>query len=109
MIPPGYAQFAPEVPEALEWIIAEALTKDPEERCQTAKDMLGKLRRLKQRIESGALPTSPSDLSRSSPPQPSFVPTTNSNISLAERETTLQEAGSHVEALGCAGHLEGGN
>src|ERR1041384_6806087 len=41
------------VPEALEWIVAEALTKDPDERCQTAKELLGKLKRLKQRIEIG--------------------------------------------------------
>lgn len=60
-------QFAPEVPEALEWIIAEALTKDPDERCQTAKEMLGKLKRLKQRAETGALPISPSDFNRSIP------------------------------------------
>jgi eukaryotic-like serine/threonine-protein kinase len=87
-------QFAPEIPEALEWIIAEALTKDPEERCQTAKELLGKLRRLKQRIESGALPTSPSDLNRSLPSQFSLAPKTNSNVvSLAAQETTQQEAG----------------
>jgi len=80
--------FAHDVPEALEWIIAEALTKDPEERCQTAKEMLGKLRRLKQRIESGVLPTSPSNLNRSAPPQSSRAPTRNSNVvSLAEKET----------------------
>jgi serine/threonine protein kinase/dipeptidyl aminopeptidase/acylaminoacyl peptidase len=86
--------FAPEVPEALEWIIAEALTKDTGERCQTAKEMLGKLRRLKQRIESGALPTSPSDLNRSTPPQSSLAPATNSNfVPLSEKETTLQESG----------------
>src|SRR5687767_3938784 len=46
-------QLAPEIPDALEWIVAEALTKDPDERCQTAKEMLGKLKRLKQRMESG--------------------------------------------------------
>src|SRR6185503_3634973 len=63
--PTPVTQFAPDVPEPLEWIIAEALTKDRDERCQTAKELLGKLRRLKQRIESGALPTSPSDLDRS--------------------------------------------
>jgi len=63
--PTPITQFAPDVPEPLEWIVAEALTKDREERCQTAKELLGKLRRLKQRIESGALPTSPSELSRS--------------------------------------------
>lgn len=86
--------FAPEVPEAFERIIAEAMTKDPEERCQTAKEMLGKLRRLKQRIESGALPTSPSALNRSVPPPSSVAPATNSNVvSLAERETMVQEAG----------------
>ena len=86
-------QLAPEVPEALEWIIGEALTKDIEERCQTAKEMLRKLRRLKQRIESGALPTSPSDLSRSVPPS-ALAPAINSNVvSLAAKETTLQEAG----------------
>src|ERR1044072_4821502 len=83
--------FTSEVPEALEWIIAEALTKDPEERCQTAKEMLAKLRRLKQRIESGALPTSPSDLNRS---VSSLATGSDSNaVSLAAKDTTLQEAG----------------
>ncbi|MGH9908164.1 MAG: protein kinase domain-containing protein, partial [Pyrinomonadaceae bacterium] len=85
--------FATEVPEALEWIIAEALTKDPEERCQTAKEMLRKLRRLKQRIESGALPTSPSELDRSISLHSSLAPTTNPNVlSLGAKGTTLQEA-----------------
>ncbi|HEV8370728.1 MAG TPA: protein kinase, partial [Pyrinomonadaceae bacterium] len=91
--PQPITQFAPDVPEALEWIIAEALTKDREERCQTAKEMLGKLRRLKQRIESGALPTSPSDLNRSVSLS-SLAPATNSNVvSLAEKGTTLPEVG----------------
>src|SRR6185295_8099593 len=47
------SHFSPDIPEPLEWIVAEALTKDPEERCQTAKELLGKLKRLKQRIELG--------------------------------------------------------
>jgi Tol biopolymer transport system component len=68
------AQFAPEVPEALEWIIAEALIKDPDERCQTAKEMLGKLKRLKQRAEAGVLPTSPSEFNRSISPSSSYIP-----------------------------------
>ena len=63
--PTPMTQFAPDVPQPLEWIIAEALTKDREERCQTAKELLGKLRKLKQRIESGTLPSSPSELNRS--------------------------------------------
>lgn len=90
--------FTPEVPEALEWIIAEALTKDPEERCQTAKQMLGKLRRLKQRVESGVLPTSPSDLNRSVSSH-SLAPTTDSNpVSLPAKET--QEAKSSTIRTG---------
>ena len=52
--PPELTASIGEVPQALEWIIAEALTKDREERTQTAREMLSKLRRLKQRIESGA-------------------------------------------------------
>jgi len=90
--PPSIAQFAPDVPEALEWIVAEALIKDREERCQTAKEMLGKLKRLKQRVESGALPTSPSDLNRSTPPLPSIATATDSTrISLAAKQPTLDE------------------
>ena len=73
--PVPITQFAPDVPQALEWIIAEALTKDPDERCQTAKELLGKLKRLKQRAESGVLPTSPSELDRSISPHPSFATT----------------------------------
>jgi serine/threonine protein kinase len=84
------AQLAPDVPEPLEYIIAEALTKDREERCQTAREMLGKLRRLKQRLESGV---SISDFSRSLPPQSSIAPPLNSTPrSLSpEQERTLRE------------------
>jgi Tol biopolymer transport system component len=90
--PVPITQLVPDAPEALEWIISEALTKDPEERCQTAKEMLGKLRRLKQRIESGALPMSPSDLNRSISSHLSQAPLSNSNVaSFSERGTTLQE------------------
>ena len=89
--PTPVTQFTPDVPEPLEWIIAEALTKDRDERCQTAKELLGKLRRLKQRIESGALPTSPSELDRSasahSSPALSFPPTP----SFAARRATAAE------------------
>lgn len=71
--PTPITHFAPEVPEALELIITEALEKDVEERCQTAKEMLGKLRRLKQRIESGAMPPSSFELTPSAPPQSSVT------------------------------------
>ena len=81
------AQFAPEVPEALEWIIAEALTKDPDERCQTAKEMLGKLKRLKQRAEAGVLPTSPSEFNRSIPPPSPYMPVGAPTVNDTNRST----------------------
>lgn len=87
-------QLAPDVPEPLEYIIAEALTKDREERCQTAKEMLGKLRRLKHRIESG---TSMSDFTRSLPPHSSIAPPLSAN-SLAP--TTLRQTGRTTERSG---------
>jgi serine/threonine protein kinase len=67
--PQPITQLAPDVPEPLEYIITEALTKDREERTQTAKEMLGKLRRLKLRLESGA---SVSDFNRSLGPNTSI-------------------------------------
>ena len=83
------AQFAPEVPEALEWVIAEALTKNVDERCQTAKEMLGKLRRLKQRLESGTLSISPSEINRSAS---QISSATHSNISgLRVKQATAHE------------------
>lgn len=81
--------FAPDVPEPLEYIIAEALTKDREERCQTAKEMLGKLRRLKQRLESGA---TMSDFSRSLPPHSSIAPPLSSHPRSLQQATTLSES-----------------
>jgi eukaryotic-like serine/threonine-protein kinase len=59
--PPPVTQLAPEVPQPLEWIIGEALTKNPDERCQTAKDMLAKLKRLKRGIDMGTVTASVSD------------------------------------------------
>lgn len=53
--PTPIKKFAPDVPEALEWIIEETLAKDPHERCQTARELLGKLKRFKQRVDSGLL------------------------------------------------------
>lgn len=95
--PTPLTQFVSEVPEALEWIIAETLTKDRDERCQTAKELLGKLRRLKQRVESGGLPMSPSDLDRSlsahSSPAHSFAPLP----SRQDKQATIDEAARTTE------------
>jgi len=77
--PMPITRVAPDVPEALELIIAEALTKDPEERCQTAKEMLGKLRRFKQRVDSGTVLSSVSGINRSAQ-LPAETPIANSNL-----------------------------
>src|SRR5437773_2895917 len=46
--------YVPNVPEALEWIVTETLTKDAAGRTQTARELLKKLQRLKQRVETAA-------------------------------------------------------
>jgi serine/threonine protein kinase/Tol biopolymer transport system component len=52
--PPPPARFARDVPEALEWIVIKALTKDPEGRYQTATEFLTDLQRLKNRVGAEA-------------------------------------------------------
>jgi len=49
--PAPLARYAREVPTELERIVGKALTKDKEERYQTAKDLLVDLRRLKHKLE----------------------------------------------------------
>ena len=95
--PTPITEHVPDVPQALEWIITEALTKDREERCQTAREMLGKLRRLKQRIETG---TSTTDLDRSTPPL-SVAPPADS---LTANQATVIEA---PRSTAASGHLSG--
>lgn len=83
--PTPITHFTSEIPESLELIVTEALTKDVDERCQTAKEMLGKLKRLKQRIESGA---TPSEITRAFPPPAlSHV----SSTSLPPKQVTVSE------------------
>jgi len=52
--PRSLNSFSPEIPEALEWIVTKALTKDCDDRYQTAREMLADLRRLKQRLSATA-------------------------------------------------------
>jgi len=52
--PAPLTRFAHEVPAELERIVAKALTKEREERYQTAKDMLIDLRNLKRKLEVDA-------------------------------------------------------
>jgi len=61
--PPPLARFTRVAPAELERIVVKALTKDREERYQTAKDLLSDLGRLKQRLEVE------SEIERSAPPE----------------------------------------
>lgn len=61
--PAPLVRYAHEVPAELERIATKALTKDREERYQTAKDMLIDLRRLKRKLEVDA------EIDRTVPPE----------------------------------------
>src|SRR5262249_36118472 len=52
--PPPVSRYVSEVPEALAWVVTKALTKEREERYQTAREMLADLRSLRQRLEVAA-------------------------------------------------------
>ena len=77
--PTPITNFTTDLPEALELIVTEALTKDLDERCQTAREMLAKLKRLRHRIESGATASeithaaAPPSLSAAPPPKQSTI------------------------------------
>lgn len=51
--PPPLAQYLADAPEALQEVVTDALTKDRDARFQTAKQMLVKLQRLRQRLDAG--------------------------------------------------------
>jgi serine/threonine protein kinase/Tol biopolymer transport system component len=52
--PPALTRYITDAPEALEWIITKALTKNRDDRYQTAREMLTDLRRFKQRLDASA-------------------------------------------------------
>ena len=60
--PRSLKSFSPEIPEELEWIVTKALTKDCDDRYQTAREMVNDLRRLKQRLNVAA------EIDRTNPP-----------------------------------------
>ncbi|HEX8188180.1 MAG TPA: serine/threonine-protein kinase, partial [Pyrinomonadaceae bacterium] len=49
--PAPLSRHLPAAPDALEWVVTKALTKDRDGRYQTAKELLTDLRRLKQQLE----------------------------------------------------------
>ncbi|HKG13610.1 MAG TPA: protein kinase [Pyrinomonadaceae bacterium] len=59
--PPPLARHIRDAPEALEWIVTKALTKDRDGRYQTAKEFLSDLKRLKQQLEFAAVASRSAD------------------------------------------------
>jgi serine/threonine protein kinase len=52
--PRSLNSISSDIPDALEWIVNKALTKDRDDRYQTARELLTDLRRLKQRLSVAA-------------------------------------------------------
>jgi serine/threonine protein kinase/tetratricopeptide (TPR) repeat protein len=90
--PAPLVRYAHEVPDELERIATKALTKDREERYQTAKDMLIDLRHLKRKLEVDA------EIDRTVPPElraavsTSGVPAGSSTASGATTATSVASA-----------------
>ena len=61
--PPPMARYAGDIPEELDRIVEKALTKDVDERYQTAKDLLIDIKHLKRKIEVDA------EIDRTVPPE----------------------------------------
>jgi serine/threonine protein kinase/Flp pilus assembly protein TadD len=103
--PPPLTRFAHDVPAELERIITKALTKDPEERYQTTKDMLIDLRNLKRKLEVDA------EIDRTMPPEfrgaasresissGQTVPATVSGSSAATAQASAPHSASSAEYL----------
>src|SRR5436853_605237 len=85
--PPSLTRYARNVPETLEVIVSTALTKDRDERYHSVKELLGALRRLKQRLDATA------ELERSVAPQTRGVVAENQS-----REATASKTGEAVPA-----------
>lgn len=92
--PPWHDWPSGEMAAELEWIVRKALRKEKEERYQTAKELLGDLKSLKQRSEFSAEleRTTPPDLGRKG--QPASVATSETApIRTTEAPPTLTASG----------------
>ncbi|MDX6611131.1 MAG: eukaryotic-like serine/threonine-protein kinase [Blastocatellia bacterium] len=88
--PPLLTRYVREVPEALDWIITKALTKDREDRYQTAREISGDLRRLKERLQTAAeieRSVAPDKASRQILSRTSTAGDTTANTQLAAPQT----------------------
>ena len=91
--PVPLTRYVPDVPSELERIVTKALTKDREERYQTAKDLLIDLRTLKRKLEVNAEMdrTVPPELRSSAATAPGSVESTASTSSAGERAPSSLE------------------
>ena len=55
--PPPLSHYSPAIPETLEWLVSKALTKEREERYQTAREMLVDLKRIQHKLVSERVPS----------------------------------------------------
>ena len=76
------------MPQPLEWIIAEALTKKIERNAAGQPRAAGQVKKVEAADRVGTLPTSPSELNRSTCPNASIAP----SISIAAKQSTVHEA-----------------
>ena len=91
--PVPLTRYVKDIPPELERIVSKALTKDREERYQTAKDLLIDLRNLKRKLEVDA------ELGRTAPPElPEPLPTA-SGLAATTASSTSQPAVSSAEYL----------
>ncbi len=86
--PKSLTSLSPEVTEPLEWIVTKMLTKNRDDRYQTAREMLNDIRRLTQRLNAAAElergVTSPSS-TRSATPRDTSPATAAANSSRSRR------------------------
>jgi serine/threonine protein kinase/Tfp pilus assembly protein PilF len=91
--PVPLTRYVKEIPPELERIVSKALTKDREERYQTAKDLLIDLRNLKRKLEVDA------ELDRTAPPELRGPLSTASGPTAPTASSTSQPAASSAEYL----------
>ena len=84
--PPPLGRFAHDVPETLEVIVSTALTKNRDERYHSVRELLGALRRLKQRLDASA------EIERSLAPQ------TGSTTASGSGEAEASQAGESISS-----------
>ena len=91
--PVPLTRYVKDIPAELERIVSKALTKDREERYQTAKDLLIDLRNLKRKLEVNA------ELDRTAPPELREPLPTTSGPNATTASSTSQPAASSAEYL----------